>query len=98
MNPSSRLQRYASLFDTDPPTDDTSGQWALDTALLETLQFVAVSEAFGDDRLPQLAGDMSLAAAGSIDASNVRHDCKARSLQFLDGEHVAHLVTAPGPE
>lgn len=82
VNPSSRLERYASLFDADPPTDDASGQWAWDTALLEALQFVAVSEAFGDDLLPQLAGDLSVAAAGSIDASNDRHDCKARSLQF----------------
>lgn len=51
MNPSSRLERYASLFDADPPTDDASRQWAVDTALLETLQFVAVSEAFADDLL-----------------------------------------------
>jgi hypothetical protein len=69
VNPSSRLERYASLFDTDPPTDDASRQWALDTALLETLQFVAVSEAFGDGLLPQLAGDLSVAAGGSIDAN-----------------------------
>jgi hypothetical protein len=82
VNPSSRLERYASLFDTDPPTDDASRQWALDTALLETLQFAAVSEAFGDDLLPQLAGDLSVATAGSIDASNDRPDCKARSFQF----------------
>ena len=38
------VERYASLFDTDTPTDDASCQWALDTALLETLQFVAVSD------------------------------------------------------
>jgi hypothetical protein len=82
VNPSSRLERYASLFDTDPPTDDASGQWALDSTLLETLQFVAISEAFGDDRLRQLAGDLSVAAAGSVDASNDRLDCKARSIQF----------------
>jgi hypothetical protein len=79
VNPSSRLGRYASLFEGDPTTDDTSGQSALDTALLESLQFVAVSEAFGDDLLSQFAGDLSVAVAGSIDASNDRHDCKARS-------------------
>lgn len=81
VNPSSRLQRYASLFDANPPTDDADGQWALDTALLETLQFVAVSEAFGDD-LSRLAGDLSIAAGGSVDATRDRPDCKARSLQF----------------
>jgi hypothetical protein len=54
----------------------------LDTALLETLQFVAVSEAFGNDLLAPLAGDLSVAAGGSVDASDDRHDCKGRSLQF----------------
>jgi hypothetical protein len=40
VNPSSRRERYASLFDIDPPTDDASRLWALDTALLEPLQCV----------------------------------------------------------
>ena len=46
VNPSSRLERYASLFDTDTPTADASCQWALDTALLETL---SIRRGFGRD-------------------------------------------------
>jgi hypothetical protein len=66
VNPSSRLERYASLFDTDPPTDDASGQWALDTALLETLQFVAISEAFGE-RAHSESLEASLSRLGQLD-------------------------------
>ena len=82
VDPSSRLLRYASLFDADAPTGDVPGKQALDTTLLEVLQFVAVSDACGDDMLDQVAADLSVAAGGSIDATRDRHDCKARSLQF----------------
>ena len=65
--------------------DDAPGQQALDTALLEVLQFVAVSDACGEDMLHQVSEDLSVAAGGSIDASGDRHDCKARSFRDLRG-------------
>jgi hypothetical protein len=80
VNPSSRLPHYASLFDRERATDESES--VRDVALLEALQFVAISDSLDADRLRSLAGHLSIAASGSIDAGQDRQDCKARSLQF----------------
>jgi hypothetical protein len=84
INESSRLHRYASLFETVLGEKDCDAlHEQLDSALLETLQFEAIRRSMGG--LPEclgLSASLLQATGGNVDSSLDRADCKARSTQF----------------
>lgn len=84
VNRSSRLHRYASLFDAKGHSpNNESLQSQLDTALLEIMQFKVIrSSIYTAEHWLLLSRLLSQSIGGNFSSEDDRADCRARSIQF----------------